>query len=193
MKRTIFCLLIAALGLVSTVNAQNRNYPNGNNYPNNNNYPNGNNYPNNNGNNNYPQQPQGRYNDDDLYARCDNNRYGNYPVDVRNPFDTRSQAYDPRNPFDPRPVYDAYRHNRWNDYDYRNNANPFDYCENRRVWAERYYPLDSRNPYDIRNQYQNRRGNRYENDRRAPAVVIVPVPVPQRRDRDRGHHYGRNW
>lgn len=164
MKTKIMSALIALLGLTTALNAQTLN---GNdNFQGNNRreeYPQqrGNDYPQQNGGYNNNPNNGGYYgNDDDLYGRRQGNQYGNYPFDNRNPFDTRSQNYDPRNPFDPRPVYDRNRNGRWNENDYRYNANAYDYCPNRQAWANRYYPLDPRNPYDVRNIYQNR-GNGY--------------------------------
>lgn len=212
MNRTLFSLLLIALGLGTTVakaqdrNYSNRGYQNGDrNYQQNDNYSDRNNRNDdysdrNNRNNNYNDRDN---RNDDFFARCDNNRYGRYDFDARNPFDTRSPNYDPRNPFDPRPVYDPYRHSRWNEIDFRSNADPFDFCENRRVWASRYFPLDPSNPYDIRNRYMNQWNNNsyaygrgsygrdYGRRRQAPAVIIVPVPAPRGYGHD--HYHRRNW
>lgn len=190
MKTKIMSALIALLGLTTALSAQTYN---GNSYP----QQRENDYPQQNGGYNqggYNQQGGynnqnnngGNYgNNDDLYARRQGNQYGNYPFDNRNPFDTRSQNYDPRNPFDPRPVYDQNRHGRWNDNDYRYNGNPFDYCQNRQTWANRYYPIDPRNPYDVRNIYQNRgNGYGYNNNNGYGRGE---------RERHHEHHEGRGW
>ena len=212
MKHKLIGLLIATLGLTTALKAQdlNGNYQS----QNQDNYPqqrdrNRDNYPQKRDKDNDRNRNEGYYDDydDDLYARRQGNQYGNYPFDNRNPFDTRSQSYDPRNPFDPRPIYDQYRHGRWNDNDYRYNADPFDYCPNRQLWAFRFYPLDPRNPYDIRNIFGNRRNGYGYNDGRnggscdngrdngyggrgygnqQPRVVYVPVPK-------RKHHNKGRW
>jgi hypothetical protein len=155
MKKNAIGLLIALLGLTTALEAQNIN----GNYQG----QNRDNYPQN--GNSYPQQDNrnpnnGNYNNDDLYARRQGNQYGNYQFNNGNPFDTRSQNYDPRNPFDPRPIYNQNGNGRYNDNDYRYNADPYDFCQNRQSWASRYFPLDPRNPYDVRNVYSNR-GNGY--------------------------------
>ncbi|MEA5427024.1 hypothetical protein [Arcicella lustrica] len=191
----LFSLLIFTVGLANTAMAQDRNYSNRDrdfqnrdrDYNQQQNYPDRD-------RDNRDNRDDDRYdnrnnNNYDVYARCDNNRYGNYDFDRRNPFDTRSPNYDPRNPFDPRPVYDPYRHSRWNEIDFRSNADPFDFCDSRRAWASRYYPLDPRNPYDIRNRYQERvvyRGVR----RPSRPVIVVTVPIF---GRGHGHHRGRDW
>lgn len=197
----LFSLLIFTVGLANTAMAQDRNYSNRDSQNRDRDYQQQQNYPDRNRDNrdNRDNRNDDRYdnrnnNNYDVYARCDDNRYGNYDFNRSNPFDTRSPNYDPRNPFDPRPVYDPYRHSRWNEIDYRSNADPFDFCDSRRAWANRYYPLDPRNPYDIRNQYQNYRSNDSYGygGRRAPSrpVIVVTVPIF-----GRGHgHYGRrDW
>lgn len=165
MKSKVFFLVIAALGVIGTVKAQNnRDYQDRRDYQDNRDYQ-----------QNRQDYPRDRnYNNDDLYARCQGNPYGNYAFDDRNPFDTRSRYYDPQNPFDPRPVYIANRHGRWNEWDYRNTASPYDFCDNRRRWADRYYPVDPRNPYDIRNRYQSYGYNQ------PSRVIVVPAPAPPR-------------
>ncbi|MBB6004856.1 hypothetical protein [Arcicella rosea] len=194
----LFSLLIFTVGLANTTMAQDRNYSNrgrdsqnrDRDYQQQQNYPDrdrdNRDYRDNRNDDRYDNRNDNNY---DVYARCDNNRYGNYDFDRRNPFDTRSPNYDPRNPFDPRPVYDPYRHSRWNEFDFRSNVDPFDFCDSRRVWASRYYPLDPRNPYDIRNRYQERvvyRGAR----RPSRPVIVVTVPIF---GRGHAHHRGRDW
>lgn len=203
MNIKLFSLLVLTVGLANSGKAQDRNYSNRDYQNRDRDYQQQQNYPDrnrdnrddrnddrydNNRNNNYGNN--GNNNNYDVYARCDDGSYGSYSFDRRNPFDTRNPNYDPRNPFDPRPVYDPYRHSRWNEIDFRSNADPFDFCDNRRVWANRYYPVDPRNPYDIRNRYLNRYNGGYA--RRAPSrpVIVVTVPIF---GRGHGHHGRRDW